>query len=88
MFLARTVFYHVGAKFVLFFQGKLFSDSESIQARAEAAMLLKQLDFPVCIALLNLSFVLCSLRYNLVEEDTFPSNQAFNKFLVVWFESH
>ncbi|KAH9805422.1 vacuolar protein sorting-associated protein 51-like [Citrus sinensis] len=28
-------------------QGKLFSDSESIQARAEAAMLLKQLDFPV-----------------------------------------
>ncbi|KAH9653467.1 vacuolar protein sorting-associated protein 51-like [Citrus sinensis] len=27
--------------------GKLFSDSESIQARAEAAMLLKQLDFPV-----------------------------------------
>lgn len=29
-------------------QGKLFSDTESIQARAEAAMLLKQLDFPVC----------------------------------------
>ncbi|KAL9442218.1 hypothetical protein AB3S75_020683 [Citrus x aurantiifolia] len=28
-------------------QGKLFSDSESIQARAEAAMLLKHLDFPV-----------------------------------------
>lgn len=28
-------------------QGKLFSDSESIQARAEAVMLLKQLDFPV-----------------------------------------
>ncbi|XP_057472846.1 vacuolar protein sorting-associated protein 51 homolog [Actinidia eriantha] len=28
-------------------QGKLFSDSESIQARNEAAMLLKQLDFPV-----------------------------------------
>ncbi|XVF72739.1 hypothetical protein PTKIN_Ptkin12aG0144500 [Pterospermum kingtungense] len=28
-------------------QGKLFSDSESIQARAEATMLLKQLDFPV-----------------------------------------
>ncbi|MBA0620786.1 hypothetical protein Godav_006463 [Gossypium davidsonii] len=28
-------------------QGKLFSDSESIQARAEAAVLLKQLDFPV-----------------------------------------
>ncbi|XP_052187508.1 vacuolar protein sorting-associated protein 51 homolog [Diospyros lotus] len=28
-------------------QGKLFSDSESIQSRAEAAMLLKQLDFPV-----------------------------------------
>ncbi|XP_058187975.1 vacuolar protein sorting-associated protein 51 homolog isoform X1 [Rhododendron vialii] len=28
-------------------QGKLFSDTESIQARAEAAMLLKQLDFPV-----------------------------------------
>ncbi|KAL9360327.1 hypothetical protein Peur_048450 [Populus x canadensis] len=27
-------------------QGKLFSDSESIQARAEAAVLLKQLDFP------------------------------------------
>lgn len=33
---------------VLAFQGKLFSDTESIQARAEAAMLLKQLDFPVC----------------------------------------
>ncbi|KAK3194268.1 hypothetical protein Dsin_025578 [Dipteronia sinensis] len=28
-------------------QGMLFSDSESIQARAEAAVLLKQLDFPV-----------------------------------------
>ncbi|KAI4329803.1 hypothetical protein MLD38_028148 [Melastoma candidum] len=28
-------------------QGKLFSDSESIQARAEAAMLLKRLNFPV-----------------------------------------
>ncbi|KAK9930701.1 hypothetical protein M0R45_027730 [Rubus argutus] len=28
-------------------QGKLFSDSESIQARAEAAVLLKQLHFPV-----------------------------------------
>ncbi|GAV83612.1 Vps51 domain-containing protein [Cephalotus follicularis] len=28
-------------------QGKLFSDSESIQARAEAAVLLKRLDFPV-----------------------------------------
>uniref|UniRef100_A0A5B7AYV3 Vacuolar protein sorting-associated protein 51 homolog n=1 Tax=Davidia involucrata TaxID=16924 RepID=A0A5B7AYV3_DAVIN len=28
-------------------QGKLFSDSESIQARAEAVMLLKRLDFPV-----------------------------------------
>ncbi|KAJ4727801.1 vacuolar protein sorting-associated protein 51-like [Melia azedarach] len=28
-------------------QEKLFSDSESIQARAEAAVLLKQLDFPV-----------------------------------------
>ncbi|XVF80678.1 hypothetical protein PTKIN_Ptkin15bG0093700 [Pterospermum kingtungense] len=28
-------------------QGKLFSDSESIQSRAEAAMLLKQLDIPV-----------------------------------------
>lgn len=28
-------------------QGKLFSDSESIQVRAEAAVLLKQLDFPV-----------------------------------------
>ncbi|KAK8497566.1 hypothetical protein V6N13_002969 [Hibiscus sabdariffa] len=28
-------------------QGKLFSDSESIQARTEAAVLLKQLDFPV-----------------------------------------
>ncbi|CAI0402971.1 unnamed protein product [Linum tenue] len=28
-------------------QGKLFSDSESIQTRAEAAVLLKQLDFPV-----------------------------------------
>ncbi|GMI69469.1 modified transport to the vacuole 16, UNHINGED, vacuolar protein sorting 51 [Hibiscus trionum] len=28
-------------------QGKLFSDSESIKARAEAAVLLKQLDFPV-----------------------------------------
>lgn len=28
-------------------EGKLFSDSESLQARAEAAMLLKQLDFPV-----------------------------------------
>ncbi|PHT94869.1 hypothetical protein T459_02751 [Capsicum annuum] len=28
-------------------QGKVFSDSESIQARAEAIMLLKQLDFPV-----------------------------------------
>lgn len=34
------------------FQGKLFSDSESIQARAEAAVLLKQLDFPVCTVLL------------------------------------
>lgn len=29
------------------FQGKLFSDSESTHARAEAAVLLKQLDFPV-----------------------------------------
>lgn len=28
-------------------QGKVFSDSEPIQARAEAVMLLKQLDFPV-----------------------------------------
>ncbi|KAF2325085.1 hypothetical protein GH714_022682 [Hevea brasiliensis] len=28
-------------------KGKLFSDTESIQARAEAAVLLKQLDFPV-----------------------------------------
>ncbi|XP_019441303.1 PREDICTED: vacuolar protein sorting-associated protein 51 homolog [Lupinus angustifolius] len=28
-------------------QGKLFSDSESIQVRAEAAVLLKRLDFPV-----------------------------------------
>ncbi|KAF7818136.1 vacuolar protein sorting-associated protein 51-like protein [Senna tora] len=28
-------------------QGKLFSDSESMHARAEAAVLLKQLDFPV-----------------------------------------
>ncbi|KAK7344381.1 hypothetical protein VNO77_13908 [Canavalia gladiata] len=28
-------------------QGKLFSDAESIQVRAEAAVLLKQLDFPV-----------------------------------------
>ncbi|CAN1308343.1 Vacuolar protein sorting-associated protein 51 homolog [Linum perenne] len=28
-------------------QGKLFSDSESIKTRAEAAVLLKQLDFPV-----------------------------------------
>ncbi|KAG5567832.1 hypothetical protein RHGRI_003119 [Rhododendron griersonianum] len=32
---------------LLFPSGKLFSDTESIQARAEAAMLLKQLDFPV-----------------------------------------
>ena len=30
-----------------FQQTKLFSDSESIQARAEAAVLLKQLDVPV-----------------------------------------
>ncbi|XP_022770837.1 vacuolar protein sorting-associated protein 51 homolog isoform X3 [Durio zibethinus] len=30
-------------------QGKLFSDSESIQARAEAAVLLKQLDFPASV---------------------------------------
>ena len=29
------------------FQEKVSSDSESIQARAEAVMLLKQLDFPV-----------------------------------------
>lgn len=29
------------------FQGKVFSDSEPMQARAEAVMLLKQLDFPV-----------------------------------------
>ncbi|RXH84432.1 hypothetical protein DVH24_027331 [Malus domestica] len=29
----------------------LFSDSESIQSRAEAAVLLKQLNFPVCTAL-------------------------------------
>lgn len=33
---------------MLAFQGKLFSDTESIQTRAEAAVLLKQLDFPVC----------------------------------------
>ncbi|KAK6120129.1 hypothetical protein DH2020_046131 [Rehmannia glutinosa] len=31
----------------LYLIGKVFSDSESIQARAEAVMLLKQLDFPV-----------------------------------------
>ncbi|KAG8370607.1 hypothetical protein BUALT_Bualt13G0001000 [Buddleja alternifolia] len=30
-----------------YLSGKLFTDSESIQARAEAVMLLKQLDFPV-----------------------------------------
>lgn len=35
---------------VHWFQGKVFSDSESIQARAEAVMLLKQLNFPVCIS--------------------------------------
>ena len=32
----------------VFFQDKVSSDSESIQTRAEAVMLLKQLDFPVC----------------------------------------
>ncbi|KAJ8900414.1 hypothetical protein K2173_025191 [Erythroxylum novogranatense] len=35
------------AKVIKNLQGKLFSDSESIQTRAEAAMLLKQLDFPM-----------------------------------------
>jgi hypothetical protein len=30
-------------------QAKLYSDSEPIEARAEAVVLLKQLNFPVCI---------------------------------------
>lgn len=42
-------------------QGKLFSDTESIQARAEAAMLLKQLDFPVCILLVFVNHAYCYL---------------------------
>lgn len=44
-------------------QGKVFSDSESMQVRAEAAVLLKQLNFPVCIILFSLKqhFVLCYL---------------------------
>ncbi|MFQ6670052.1 hypothetical protein Gotur_035088 [Gossypium turneri] len=42
---ADAVKFYIGAMPI--FKGKLFSDSESIQARAEAAVLLKQLDFPV-----------------------------------------
>jgi vacuolar protein sorting-associated protein 51 len=30
-------------------QEKLYSDSEPIEARAEAVVLLKQLNYPVCI---------------------------------------
>ena len=41
-------------------QGKLFSDSESIQVRAEAALLLKQLDFPVRIDFLFLRLTCCT----------------------------
>ncbi|CAL1415090.1 unnamed protein product [Linum trigynum] len=44
-------------------QGKLFSDSESIQTRAEAAVLLKQLDFPVCVLCSYLNNVLFGLAY-------------------------
>lgn len=40
-------------------QTKLFSDSESIQARAEAAVLLKQLDVPVSTFLSAQLFVTC-----------------------------
>ncbi|KAK2993370.1 hypothetical protein RJ640_008971 [Escallonia rubra] len=42
---ADAVRFYTGAMPI--FKGKVFSDSESIQARAEAVMLLKQLDFPV-----------------------------------------
>ncbi|KAK4482141.1 hypothetical protein RD792_009282 [Penstemon davidsonii] len=42
---ADAVKFYIGAMPI--FKGKIFSDSESIQARAEAVMLLKQLDFPV-----------------------------------------
>ena len=43
-------------------QGKLFSDSESIQARAEAAVLLKQLDFPVGTATFRLEYLACCVK--------------------------
>uniref|UniRef100_A0A6N2NA08 DNA helicase n=1 Tax=Salix viminalis TaxID=40686 RepID=A0A6N2NA08_SALVM len=49
-------------------QGKLFLDSESIQARAEAAILLKKLNFPVCIALNVLLQIMDNLKAKLFEK--------------------
>ncbi|KAJ6723343.1 hypothetical protein OIU74_007832 [Salix koriyanagi] len=60
-------------------QGKLFLDSESIQARAEAAILLKKLNFPVCIAL---NVLLQILKHediiNVLVESNNPSEQGNN----------
>ncbi|XP_073525709.1 uncharacterized protein [Phyllobates terribilis] len=68
-------------------QGKIFSDSESIQARAEAVMLLKHLDFPVgtlkeqllekldlCIGELQLPEAL--IRDSLANTDESPNLQS------------
>ncbi|KAF9669264.1 hypothetical protein SADUNF_Sadunf14G0089700 [Salix dunnii] len=49
-------------------QGKLFLDSESIQARAEAAILLKKLNFPVCIALNVLLQIMDNVKAKLFEK--------------------
>lgn len=51
------------------FQEKLFSDSESIQTRAEAAVLLKQLDFPVCTSL-NCKIVTLIIEQNSTQHTT------------------
>ncbi|KAL7199057.1 hypothetical protein ACSBR2_021360 [Camellia fascicularis] len=60
-------------------QGKLFSDSESIQARAEAAMLLKQLNFPVDSLKVKLLEKLEQFIDNLQLESTEISNAVVGR---------
>ncbi|KAK7396961.1 hypothetical protein VNO78_18125 [Psophocarpus tetragonolobus] len=63
-------------------QGKLFSDSESIQVRAEAAVLLKQLNFPVAnlkeklLERLELSFVDIHFIPEVMDNDSRSTHEA------------
>lgn len=93
IYMMERVWWKWGCKFNYYFQGKVFSDSESIQARAEAVMLLKKLDFPVCvysfcllITYSNAQSVLhCNIQVNKIECLPFL---GISLFLCVLFCSH